>query len=845
MPALRSRWRLSSSRAAAGAVFAALFLARVAQAQGFDDSYNAAELAQEAHYDGALTDHQRSVVHENNMKATTAIDEYARSLHDEMAHELSGAMKRGIFAFAAWASHVWNHQYNVLGNAKVIHSCSVPDGATYSVPFGSYQGAMLGAEETYYGDPIKFTQDFSSYMNRSIRYGQSGNSRPQWDFEPQGMLTQHTTVTFAEPVYDYYGNLATFNCSAVTRYAYSSARGSYSFQSAGVEKSCDYSFAASPGSNMYQQCTDHAACAPPAKAWSTNGQVFLDASDASHPVLYYPKGDVEVLSSGNGRSVWFNAGLYDTPPGYTSRVDGVWFTANAIDRNGNTTAFRWLPASNQTRVVDPRGRTTTYQRNTAGLVTSITKEGPGGVPQIWSMTYQSFNWNPAALFPDFLWTGPTGINNTIPAPTSLATPALLTQLTLPDGQSYHFYYTQPDGVTPNWGALSKVIEPDGAVQTFAYGGQGTPFINNFISDWSSCPSYSNALAQRRMVSSTVYPLGTSGPAYTSTIAHVPATAAPWVNQIVTTRPDGSVLKHSLAAAISGSPNWRSFETGGSNNASLAIVNQPLADEVFASSSATTPIQATYFGDMSTGTLWVAWETGSAGTAAECAVQYPCEIPGWSFLDIRPQKIKHVQDGVTWWEQFTYDPTSSGVAADSGYRTFGNVTNHSTTADCSGSPCATPLVQRVMSYLYGSYASYAAAPYQNLIRLPLSVQLEDGSGKVLKQTTYKYDEYALAASGQARLDTAYTNSLRGNATTANDFFNIAAGQAVTSHSYYFDNGVTQKTQNPVDVAAGRYTTTTTSDFRWVPYTSPPISVTFGGGGGTGAAATCSESRHPNT
>jgi YD repeat-containing protein len=787
---------------------------------------------------------QSTTVHNTLDQSSTAMESYAHALHAEADAALGDMMSGGIFAYAAWASRTWNYTYNVLGNAAITHSCSGSDGVSYAVPFGTYQGSMLGSEETVYSNPsMGMFQDPIQYRNRQLRYGQLGNSQPPWTFEPQGMLAQHWNVTYANANFDYYGNLASFSCMAVVRYSYGSQHGGYSFQNAGVEGSCDYTIpTTASGQDMYDVClgsaVSHCPTATPTKAWSTNGQVFLDASNPATPVLYYPNGDVEVMSGGNGNSYWFNGGLYDWSAGTTSQVTNVWFTANHIDPNGNTTAFRWLPTANQTRVVDARGRVTTYQRDaTSGRVTSITKEGPGGTHQVWSMTYQSFTWNPAALFSDFSWTDSQGINTT--APTSQSTLQLLTKLTIPDGRSYTFSYTQPDGVTPNWGALSKVVEPDGAMRTFTYGGPGTSYLPQTMPGLgSSCPLNSFVLPERRMVSSSVYPQGPSGPVYTTTVNHVQATAAPWINRIVTTRPDGSVQKHAFATGVPGNPSWASFNGGGSDNASHLVQSQPLADETFVNASATTPIQATYFGDMSTGTLWAAWESASEATASECGNQYPCRIPGWSFLDIRPTQVKHVQDGYTWWDIFTYEPASTGIVADVGHRTFGNVTNHATATDCSGSPCATRLVQTVTSYQYGSYASYAAAPYKNNIRLPLSVQVQDGSGHALTQVTHKYDEYALAASTQARLDTTHTSALRGNPTTSNAFYNIAGGLAATSHAYYYDNGVVQKTQNPLDAAAGRVSTTTTSDFRWAPYTSPPLTLSLAGGGGTGAAASCS-------
>src|SRR5262249_19055209 len=89
----------------------------------------------------------------------------------------------------------------------------------------------------------------------------------------------------------------------------------------------------------------------------------------------------------------------------------------------------------------------------------------------------------------------------------------------------------------------------------------------------------------------------------------------------------------------------------------------------------------------------------------------------------------------------------------------------------------------------------------------------------------FDEFALAASGQPGLDTLYTNAYRGNPTTTTSYTSPAtASGAVQEHSYYFDNGFTQKTQNPNDLAAGRFTTTVTGVNFGLCASNPSISIT---------------------
>src|SRR5262249_36870898 len=136
-----------------------------------------------------------------------------------------------------------------------------------------------------------------------------------------------------------------------------------------------------------------------------------------------------------------------------------------------------------------------------------------------------------------------------------------------------------------------------------------------------------------------------------------------------------------------------------------------------------------YGDWTTGIPFVAWETQSEvliGLCATCGAYRP------TYLDMRPTKIVHWRDGVTWTETFAYDMSSVQLA--SGPRTWGNVTNKTIYA---GTGASSPLAQTTSSYLHNP--SYNAL---NLVRLVSSQSVLNGAGnQVLSRIDNAYDENA--------------------------------------------------------------------------------------------------------
>src|SRR5262249_32346269 len=155
----------------------------------------------------------------------------------------------------------------------------------------------------------------------------------------------------------------------------------------------------------------------------------------------------------------------------------------------------------------------------------------------------------------------------------------------------------------------------------------------------------------------------------------------------------------------------------------------IAKEHYSSSSVL--LSADYWGNLSTGQMWYQFET--AGNCTGCTKSGFPSIPGTNFLDARPYQIKHIRDGITWWETLAYD--QSTLHADQGYRTYKNVTDRKIRADNNGAPGT---VIREESTVYTTDANHLNYQDPNLVHLPYQVQIKDGSGNILVQDGYYYD-----------------------------------------------------------------------------------------------------------
>lgn len=147
--------------------------------------------------------------------------------------------------------------------------------------------------------------------------------------------------------------------------------------------------------------------------------------------------------------------------------------------------------------------------------------------------------------------------------------------------------------------------------------------------------------------------------------------------------------------------------------------------------------------------------------------------------------------------------------------YGNVTVLGEYDYGSGAPGAL-LSQTLTTYQYQTSSTYKT---NNLVRLPASITIQDGSGNQKAQTTFGYDESALASSEvTTQHDSAPpAGSARGNQTSVHRWLNTT-GTFLTNTNKYFDTGTIQTAAdqrgNSTTYAysstfAGAYPTTTTN------------------------------------
>jgi hypothetical protein len=339
------------------------------------------------------------------------------------------------------------HQKYPLPGYPVFKQCMPAYGLTYEVPNGIYDGHNV--VNVYAGQEL-----YRGMEGDSLRYLIAGSP---WSFSPGQTLKQLWAL---EGWYDTTlgdGSGYTTTCTFESRYLSDLPDGSRrSYQAAGIETPCTFTLPSSANadqafcfSNVASQCT------PATRVFSTQGQVFIDVTDSSAPVEHYPDGTVEVFSSTGG--IGADGGPSDASSAET--LAQSWNLAQRIDRNGNVTTFT-NTASGWT-VTEPRGQTTTY--STSGTQSTLTKTGPMGVPQVWTLNWETITYDPMVAFPaigshlGFMCSDSKG------APTSCDTigrstvnVTVLQSMLLPDGSSYKFLYGP-------FGNLTQVTEPHGAV----------------------------------------------------------------------------------------------------------------------------------------------------------------------------------------------------------------------------------------------------------------------------------------------------------------------------------------------------------------------------------------------
>lgn len=609
----------------------------------------------------------------------------------------------------------------------------------------------------------------------------------------------------------------------------------------------------------------------PTQYWSTDGQMALDLSQPCLPVLRRPDGSVEEFHAALAGFGWDGPNMhsstlftwFDAPPNPAALGTGcdAAATLRRVDRNGNASTFTYPDALTRT-VQDPRGRITTAkftapttvnwwsspnpQPATMSLLASVTVAGPGNAPQVYTVhwttvpviagggTNSSGPITPTA-FGDITLTCAAG---TLCPLGTTQNVDVIQSITMPDGRSYAFQYGP-------WGNLTRIATPDGAVTRYQYGAGGSnstyaaaalPLVSPTLSfdalSWSTSTTpptpWSPAIQTFQgygVTSESTFPAGDAAgqPAYATTTSYsqvnlggctpdlsgAATSGPPCCVQVwqTLTFPDGSQHKAGRCAA---SPHYAGTAGDGVVPHGLLI-----GEEIWAA-GASAPMSATYNGDPATGQLSYAYEIGPL-----TAPQHGNTAGGVWPLDHRVTAVKHVADGFV-----TTTTTTYGDVIDLGSTTLRNTGNK--TAEClwlgSATSCTSGTGTRLQETdnSFHHDANYAA---HNQLRLLTGIVVKDGAGAVWGRKAIGFDELALGPSGQPGLDATYTDAYRGNPTTTTGYTDAAAGTGpVVKRSYYFDNGVIQKTQNPNDIAANRFTTSVTGFDFGACATSPKITTT---------------------
>src|SRR4029077_12764125 len=104
------------------------------------------------------------------------------------------------------------------------------------------------------------------------------------------------------------------HCSVVLRYTYASSNSGSNFQQRGNEQALNFDLQGSVSDYFCASAgPDHFTDSRPTQFWSDDGQIALDMSNASQPIMRYPDGTYITLAMQSASTAYipFNAGLFD------------------------------------------------------------------------------------------------------------------------------------------------------------------------------------------------------------------------------------------------------------------------------------------------------------------------------------------------------------------------------------------------------------------------------------------------------------------------------------------------------------------------------------------------------
>jgi YD repeat-containing protein len=586
----------------------------------------------------------------------------------------------------------------------------------------------------------------------------------------------------------------------------------FEFVSEGSDLQCKLTGSVTVGSAAPPpSCLAPSGCTPSLDAVrfrSVRGGMIFDLSGAV-PILYLRDGTKFVMN-GSTQSAWNNPLDWPSTQGTTIADYGP---SMSISPNGEITRYAWVngTANRQIfQITDSRGRVKSWDPGNEFLkpragdtwTSTWTVPGPQGVPQVHSIHWTAMSYDPRAAFPELV-SDPslknfcTNFFNSTFDMCAPVTVGMITSIGLPDGRSYQFGY----GPFLN---LVSATNRDGAVIQWDYGDPsnnlpgGNDFVQAFVTPvfnrgtdpplWNY--AWAGRMQSRAPIAARSYPMGLTGPVLRSTkTSFCEPLAAPlsgcklfWTTIV---RADGSVEKFARTPAA--------------NAAGGLMPSTVVAHEIWPV-GAGAPIEATYGGDPATGLPWTVAENSGGFN----------DILGLH-INPRPTRTQTLRDGIVKTEVYSYD--TAAVTAASSHSWDPAVASAGASAPWSNGNATLAVLQDTNgTAIRKTSTTYLAAPAyvnQSMTHLPLSTVLMDAAGNVVTREDFGYDENPVAPSGQTGLDATYTTAARGNVTSTTNYKTPASATGpVTARAWYYDNGTVQKTQSPVDHAAGRFTTTTT-------------------------------------
>ncbi len=438
--------------------------------------------------------------------------------------------------------------------------------------------------------------------------------------------------------------------------------------------------------NMQQRC------APPAtgeyvaddgsRLRIANDQLVVDDLDGTSTVYGRPldKRDIDWWRQYHARVAQGMAVSAETTP----IADRFWLPLHATDRNGNRTAFEYAgPYGSLTKVTDPRGRETHYERGPDGGLTAIGIPAPGGGTNRYALEWIARDWLP-----------PSQVRADREVYTTLGA------LGLPDGRRYAFDYTPS-------GHLSEVVYPDGSARRYRY-------VEDPIPDpWVSLTHYVEELV---LSEEEVFPLGLDGSSYT--IRHeryrLQDGTGPYYDWEHTIDPDGTVHR-------------TKYERPSGAGPCQAVHRGALVEEVWSSGSGSQPVGGN--GEWTGQGLLSRTTYRYGGTYRQDGIQ--CS----SFADERVTGTDREIDGVAWSESFEHQqhPRLSGRVIAR------NVVRHVTT-DPSGPA-------REVDRTFVTDPAYLDRHLLSLVSEETTTGATGYGGvDVLARTAFGYDSEELVASG---------------------------------------------------------------------------------------------------